>query len=166
MFLILMIGSPQRGYLGGLIMLQFLHHQCRAPKVATKRKRLWGRHLHFLLALAQEWQASFLTFYWWELVTWSLLGQECGGMWSVVLGWASVSQHAFILWKRLWISSGHSADPATDVNPTQAAQRERNGANAGEATNHVSHTGEPGLDVTHMLICAEADVWALHWLLD
>lgn len=69
------------------------------------------------------------------------------------------------LMKGAWIFGGPPADSATEVNPTHAAQRERNGVNVGEATNHVNHIREPGLDVRQVLICAEADVWALHCLL-
>lgn len=71
-----------------------------------------------------------------------------------------------ILWKAAWIFADQPTDSATDVNPTHTAQREINGVNIGEATNHVNHTRKPGLNVRQALICAEADVWALHCLLD
>lgn len=87
-------------------------------------------------------------------------------VWNVSLvGHLLPSMHS-ILWKGAWIFGGQPVNSATDVNPTHVAQRERNGVSVGEATNHVNRTREPGPDVRQALICAEADVWALHSLLD
>lgn len=76
----------------------------------------------------------------------------------MVLGWASVSQHALHSVEGSMIFWCQLANSATDVNPTHTTQRKSNGVNVGDATDHVNHTREPGVDVMQALICAEADV--------